>query len=128
VQNLVRSNPNRVVDTPEALRFLIGDAFRGGQRRELKVISVLRVLCFESLRFCQYIIAWAPVTPVIAVTFFERRHGNDPLLLQYAHRVLKQHPVDLTFFFVPQVVQALRFDDLGVYLQHPAVIVAECIL
>jgi phosphatidylinositol 4-kinase len=73
-------------------------------------------LWFEFLRFCQHIIVWAPVTPVIAVTFFERQHGNDPLLLQYAHRVLKQHPVDLTFFFVPQVVQALRFDDLGVYL------------
>ncbi|KAG1849308.1 hypothetical protein DFJ58DRAFT_795151 [Suillus subalutaceus] len=100
VQNLVRSNASLVVNTPEALRFLIGDSFRGGQRRELK-----------------YIIAWAPVTPVIAVTFFERRHGNDPLLLQYAHRVLKQHPVDLTFFFVPQVVQALRIDDLGYIAQ-----------
>jgi phosphatidylinositol 4-kinase len=46
VQNLVRSNPDRVVDTPEALRFLIGDSFRSGQRRELKVISVLR--CYAS--------------------------------------------------------------------------------
>lgn len=100
VQNLVRSNATQVVDTPEALRFLIGDSFRSGQRRELK-----------------YIIVWAPVTPVIAVTFFERRHSNDPLLLQYAHRVLKQHPVDLTFFFVPQVVQALRIDDLGYIAQ-----------
>lgn len=54
VQNLVRSIPDRVVDTPEALRFLIGDSFRGGQRRELKCIVV-----------------WAPVTPVIAITFFE---------------------------------------------------------
>lgn len=27
--------------------------------------------------------------------------------------MLEQHPVDLTFFFVPQVVQALRYDDLG---------------
>ncbi|KAG1741975.1 hypothetical protein EDB19DRAFT_1895006 [Suillus lakei] len=100
VQNLVRSNASQVVDTPEALRFLIGDHVRGGQRRELK-----------------YIIVWAPVTPVIAVTFFERQHGNNPLVLQYAHRVLKQHPVDLTFFFVPQVVQALRFDDLGYIAQ-----------
>lgn len=100
VQNLVRSNATQVVDTPEALRFLIGDSLRSGQRRELK-----------------YIIMWAPVTPVIAVTFFEQRHGNDPLLLQYAHRVLKQHPVDLTFFFVPQVVQALRIDDLGYIAQ-----------
>lgn len=50
--------------------------------------------------------------PVIAITFFEKYSGH-PHLLQYAHRVLEQHPVDLTFFFVPQVVQALRFDGLG---------------
>lgn len=28
-------------------------------------------------------------------------------------RVLEQHPVELTFFFVPQAVQALRVDALG---------------
>jgi phosphatidylinositol 4-kinase len=55
------------------------------------------------------------VPPVVAVTFFERRFNNDPLLLQYAHRVLEQHPVDLTFFFVPQVVQALRYDEFGMH-------------
>lgn len=49
----------------------------------------------------------------MANTFFEPRFGNDPMILQYAHRVLEQHPVDLTFFFVPQVVQALRYDELG---------------
>lgn len=38
VENLVRSNASQAVGTPEALRFLIGDHFRGGQRRELKVI------------------------------------------------------------------------------------------
>ena len=71
---------------------------------------------------------WAPVPPVIAVTFFERQHGNDPLLLQYAHRVLKEHPVDLTFFFVPQIVQALRFDDLGKYLSSHAGMVSESLV
>ena len=35
------------------------------------------------------------------------------MILQYAHRVLVQHPVDVTFFFVPQIVQALRHDELG---------------
>ena len=50
---------------------------------------------------------------MLAITFFEKRYHNDPLLLQYAHRVLEQHPVELTFFFVPQVVQALRYDELG---------------
>ena len=55
------------------------------------------------------------VTPITAISFFERRYRNDPLILQYAHRVLEQHPVNLTFFFVPQVVQALRYDDLGAF-------------
>lgn len=61
----------------------------------------------------QYLLLWNPVPPIIANTFFERRFNSDPLILQYAHRVLAQHPVELTFFFIPQVVQALRYDDLG---------------
>lgn len=51
--------------------------------------------------------------PVLAISYFSPRYGNDSIVLQYAHRVLAGHPVDLTFFFVPQVVQALRHDLLG---------------
>ncbi|KAF7338006.1 hypothetical protein MVEN_02024500 [Mycena venus] len=96
VTKLIRSTTRDVLDTPEALPFLLGDRIDSGVRRDLK-----------------HLLLWAPVPPVIANTFFERRYKNDPLILQYAHRVLEQHPVDLTFFFVPQVVQALRYDDLG---------------
>ncbi|KAJ7047187.1 hypothetical protein C8F04DRAFT_987659 [Mycena alexandri] len=96
VTKLVRSSTRDVLDTPEALPFLLGDRLDSAVRRDLK-----------------HLLLWAPVPPVIANTFFERRFQNDPLILQYAHRVLEQHPVDLTFFFVPQVVQALRYDDLG---------------
>ena len=49
----------------------------------------------------------------MAISYFSPRYGNDSIILQYAHRVLVGHPVDLTFFFVPQVVQALRHDPLG---------------
>ncbi|KAJ7632956.1 hypothetical protein FB45DRAFT_913996 [Roridomyces roridus] len=93
VTKLVRSTSRDVLDTSEALPFLLGD---GMDRRDLK-----------------HLLLWAPVPPVMANTFFERRFKNDPLILQYAHRVMEQHPVELTFFFVPQVVQALRYDDLG---------------
>lgn len=48
-----------------------------------------------------------------ALVYFQPKYGNHPLILQYAMRVLEQHPVELTFFFVPQVVQALRADGLG---------------
>jgi phosphatidylinositol 4-kinase len=67
----------------------------------------------SNIRLCQHLLLWTLVPPVTAISFFERRYRNDPFILQYAHRVLEQHPVDLTFFFVPQVVQALRYDDLG---------------
>jgi phosphatidylinositol kinase/protein kinase (PI-3 family) len=61
----------------------------------------------------QWLPVWAPVPPVSALVYFHPRYGNHPLILQYAMRVLEQHPVDLTFFFVPQCVQALRSDGLG---------------
>ncbi|KAK7034075.1 Phosphatidylinositol 4-kinase stt4 [Paramarasmius palmivorus] len=96
VTKLVRSSAVDVLDVPEALAFLLGDQLDPSVHRDLKLLLL-----------------WAPVPPVIANTFFEPRYKNDPLILQYAHRVLEQHPVDLTFFYVPQVVQALRYDELG---------------
>ncbi|KAI0046132.1 atypical/PIKK/PI4K protein kinase [Auriscalpium vulgare] len=96
----VRSNPKDVLHVPEALRFLLGSKLDLHVRRDLK-----------------YLFIWDPVPPIMAVTFFEPRYHNDSLILQYAHRVLAQHPVDLTFFFVPQIVQALRYDERG-YVTH----------
>ncbi|KAG6909642.1 hypothetical protein DXG01_016424 [Tephrocybe rancida] len=96
VTKMVRSSPLEVLDIPEALPLFVGDRVDSYVRRDLK-----------------HLVLWAPVPPVIATGFFEPRYNNDPLVLQYAHRVLEQHPVDLTFFFVPQVVQALRYDKLG---------------
>ncbi|KAG7092795.1 hypothetical protein E1B28_009114 [Marasmius oreades] len=96
VAKLVRSSCVDVLGVPEAIGFLLGDRMEPIINRDLKLL-----------------ILWAPVPPVIANTFFEPRYKNDPLVLQYAHRVLEQHPVDLTFFYVPQMVQALRYDELG---------------
>lgn len=57
---------------------------------------------------------------MLAITFFLPEHSSQPLLLQYAMRVLEQHPVSRTFFYVPQVVQGLRTDELGDSLRLPA--------
>ncbi|KAI0256980.1 atypical/PIKK/PI4K protein kinase [Lactifluus subvellereus] len=96
---LVRSRPRDVLHIPEAVEFLVGDRF-DSVRRDVR-----------------YLHFWDPVPPIIAVTFFEPRYHGDPIILQYAHRVLAQHPVEVTFFFVPQIVQALRYDELG-YVNH----------
>ncbi|KZT27321.1 atypical/PIKK/PI4K protein kinase [Neolentinus lepideus HHB14362 ss-1] len=96
IGKLVRSNTPEVLDVPEALQWLVSGKLDAGIRRDLK-----------------HLLLWAPVPPVLAITFFGEQYHSDALILQYAHRVLEQHPVELTFFFVPQIVQALRHDGLG---------------
>ena len=56
---------------------------------------------------------WAPVNPISAVTYFLSGYSNHPYIVQYAVRALESHSVDVTFFYVPQIVQTLRYDTLG---------------
>ncbi|CAE7106800.1 unnamed protein product [Rhizoctonia solani] len=93
---LVRNDPSAALHVPEAVKFFIGDRFSRGQKRDHKLL-----------------LTWDPVPPVVAIKLFEPQFDNDPITLQYAHRVLAQHPVDVTFFYVPQIVQALRNDAYG---------------
>ncbi|CAG8438698.1 9725_t:CDS:10 [Diversispora eburnea] len=53
------------------------------------------------------------VPPITAVSYFSTNYNNHSLILQYAMRALEYYPVDLVFFYIPQIVQALRFDNLG---------------
>ena len=48
-----------------------------------------------------------------ALTYFLPAYGNHPFILQYAMRALESHSVDVRFYFVAQLVQALRYDVLG---------------
>lgn len=109
----VRAHTKDILDTPEALKFIVGDQLDPSIPRELKV-SLIRVpnRITDSV-IIQYVLLWSPVPPVTAITYFEPRFKNNPILIQYSHRVLEEHPVNITFFFVPQVVQALRNDQLG---------------
>lgn len=47
------------------------------------------------------------------MTFFLPTYRNHPYLIQYAMRALESHSIDVTFFYVPQIVQTLRYDALG---------------
>lgn len=56
-----------------------------------------------------------------ALRYFLPAFNTEPLIVQYAMRTLEQHPIDLVFFYIPQVVQALRTDPLsefGIAFKH----------
>lgn len=98
VGRLVRAQPFKVVGESDAMEHLLADHLKLANKDG----TDLRWLLF-----------WAAVTPVEAIHLFQPQYGNHPMVLQYAMRALEQHPVELTFFYVPQVVQALRDDAYG---------------
>lgn len=96
VRWLLLNFPAKAISEPEALPILLGGELPPDVRFQLK-----------------YLLFWAPVNPVTAVTYFLPAYRNHPFLIQYAMRALESHSVDVTFFYVPQIVQGLRFDALG---------------
>ncbi|KAI6093979.1 hypothetical protein F4821DRAFT_8710 [Hypoxylon rubiginosum] len=96
VRWLLVNFPDKAVSEPEALPILLGGELPPDVAFQLK-----------------FLLYWAPVNPITAVTYFLPAYRNHPFLLQYAMRALEYHSVDVTFFYVPQIVQSLRHDKLG---------------
>ncbi|KAG0655552.1 phosphatidylinositol-4- kinase [Rhodotorula mucilaginosa] len=96
ITRLVTTDPVRVQDCPEALGLFVGENLSASARKQIK-----------------HLLYWSPVPVPEALRFLFPKFGGDAILLQYALRVLEHHPVSVTFFYVPQVVQALRTDELG---------------
>ncbi|CAO1625236.1 unnamed protein product [Sympodiomycopsis kandeliae] len=95
---LVRSEPHRV--------FRYGDALSLLAQEDLK-------LALKEKSDLKWLLYWGAVPPIDAIGLFQPEYGNHAMLLQYAMKALEYHPVELTFFYVPQVVQALRDDQYG---------------
>ncbi|KAH7034920.1 phosphatidylinositol 3 [Microdochium trichocladiopsis] len=96
VRWLLLNFPAKAMHDPEALPILLGSELPHDVRFQLK-----------------YLLFWAPVNPITAVTYFLPAYRKHPFLTQYAMRALESHSIDVTFFYVPQIVQALRHDALG---------------
>ncbi|KAI1083072.1 hypothetical protein F5B20DRAFT_444898 [Whalleya microplaca] len=96
VRWLLLNFPAKAISEPEALPILLGGELPQDVHFQLK-----------------YLLYWAPVNPVTAATYFLPAYRNHPFLIQFAMRALEHHSVDVTFFYVPQIVQSLRFDALG---------------
>ncbi|CAG8562625.1 3182_t:CDS:10, partial [Scutellospora calospora] len=96
VHKILCNNSVDAIQVADALPLLLGDKLNHNITSQLK-----------------YLLYWAPVSPITAAPYFSSVYNNNPLILQYAMRVLEYHPVDVVFFYIPQIVQALRFDNLG---------------
>ncbi|KAF7878887.1 hypothetical protein EAF04_000090 [Stromatinia cepivora] len=96
IRSILLHFPDKAVSEPEAVHVLLGDTLPPDVTFQMK-----------------YLIYWAPVNPISAVTYFLPSYRNHPFIIQYAMGALESHPVDVTFFYVPQIVQTLRYDDLG---------------
>ncbi|PQK08836.1 hypothetical protein BB8028_0001g09080 [Beauveria bassiana] len=96
VRRLILASPEKVIDEPEAIPLMIGSSLPDDVNSQLK-----------------YLLFWEPVNPITAVTLLSPAFGDHPFIIQYAMRSLESHSVDVTFFYVPQIVQSLRHDNLG---------------
>ncbi|KAH1277842.1 hypothetical protein KXW98_004094 [Aspergillus fumigatus] len=96
IRSLLLDFPEKALDEPSSLELMLGAALPSDVSFQLK-----------------YLLYWAAVNPTEALTYFLPAYGNHPFVLQYAMRALESHPIDVRFYFVPQLVQALRYDALG---------------
>ncbi|KAI9477552.1 hypothetical protein BX667DRAFT_487097 [Coemansia mojavensis] len=97
LSQLICKYPGELVHEPEAIELMVKQ-LHGDQ------------LSFRELKFLLY---WSPVPPISSTAYLASSYATNPLALQYAVRALESFPVDITFFYIPQLVQALRHDSLG---------------
>ncbi|KAK5133665.1 hypothetical protein LTR08_007519 [Meristemomyces frigidus] len=96
IRSYLLREPDKAIDEPDALQIMLGSSLPADLKVQLK-----------------YLLYWAPINPMAAVTYFMPAYGNHALIVQYAVRALDCHSIDITFFYVPQIVQTLRYDALG---------------
>ncbi|ANB14735.1 1-phosphatidylinositol 4-kinase STT4 [Sugiyamaella lignohabitans] len=94
LEKLVGEDPAKVISVPEALSYFLGKSPLSADVR-------------------RHILYWTPVSPIESINLFLPAKGADSYMLQYAMRSLESHDVNLTFFYVPQIVQSLRYDTGG---------------
>ena len=93
----VRTYPEEVCHIPRALDFFLTAESLENDSSELT-----------------WILTWARVSPIKALSLLcQRNLPIHPLTAQFAVRVLNSYPADAVLFYIPQLVQATRWDDLG---------------
>lgn len=108
IERKVKEQPWAVVDIPEAFNFLVTEHNVQNNIPELK-----------------YLLYWCNVTPPNALLLLEKRFNSHPLVIQYAVRVLHSFPPETIIFYIPQLVQTLRYDKTGLVFEYLAIAAKE---
>ncbi|KAF2076319.1 hypothetical protein CYY_002375 [Polysphondylium violaceum] len=96
IGEMVVKNTKSVLSVPEALPFLVTEENVKANIPELK-----------------YLLYWETVTPPMAISLLGKQYQSHPIVSQYACRVLRSFPPETIMFYIPQLVQALRYDKSG---------------
>ncbi|KAL8613209.1 Phosphatidylinositol 4-kinase alpha [Nucella lapillus] len=96
VTRLVQLDSGSVCHIPEALNFLVT-----AHSVEVDASELTNMM------------TWTTISPVLALSYFSRLYPPHPLTQQFAVRVLRSFPSEVLIFYIPQIVQALRYDPMG---------------
>ncbi|XP_065322836.1 phosphatidylinositol 4-kinase alpha-like isoform X1 [Gordionus sp. m RMFG-2023] len=99
VSKLVLNNPNGFSHIPEAIVMLITPS-----RVENDIKELSSIMNWDT----------SSTPPTIALSFLcNRIYPYHPLIVQYAIKVLSSYPPEVLIFYIPQIVQAVRYDSIG---------------
>ncbi|SCU83109.1 LADA_0C09648g1_1 [Lachancea dasiensis] len=104
--NLVDRYPSKKAD--EMLRELV-------VKNPLLCVSTEKTLApfLSSAKDFHFILYWVSTSPLQSINLLLPPWALNNYVVQYNIRALESHDVNLTFFYVPQIVQCVRCDPMG---------------
>lgn len=111
LKKILFADPLAAINYPEALNILLDPEL---YTNDMHLLT--NETSSNSSNPLKYLLYWDSLSPIESINLFLPPFGKHPYVLQYAMKSLASHDINVTFFYVPQIVQMLRFDVEG-YVQ-----------